>query len=404
MAHIAFFGTPAAGHINPTLGAVSELVRRGHRVSYAVTTPYAAAVADAGARAVEYQTTMDDFAPRMIAVGSADRFTATDFLNVQHGLLYETAALLAPLARAFAADRPDLVVYDTLCWTGRLLAGRWGVPSVRSQPMFASSRYWSLGSGYLTVDWKDASVVRLVQAVGRLLHQVRAGITVDEFFAPDDLSPTLVYLPREFQYAGDSFGPLTHFVGPCLRRNGNGASWRPAETGRPVVLVSLGTVYNNQPGFFRACIEASAGMPWHAVLAVGDRFERAALGELPANVEVHTWLPDSLAVMRHAGVFVNHASMASTMESLGQGVPLVTVPQMAEQRANADRVVELGLGLRLAPDAATAQALRTSVSGVLADREMRARAGRWREVIGNSGGSHAAADAIESVLTTAGYP
>lgn len=43
--HLAFAGRDGAGHINPTLPVVAELVRRGHRVTYA-----AGAVERAGAR------------------------------------------------------------------------------------------------------------------------------------------------------------------------------------------------------------------------------------------------------------------------------------------------------------------------------------------------------------------
>lgn len=47
--HIAVICLPAAGHVNPTLPVVSELVRRGHRVTYATSEKYAKAVESAGA-------------------------------------------------------------------------------------------------------------------------------------------------------------------------------------------------------------------------------------------------------------------------------------------------------------------------------------------------------------------
>ncbi|MGH8349016.1 MAG: glycosyltransferase, partial [Pseudomonas sp.] len=38
--HISFVTVTGAGHINPALALAEELVRRGYRVSYAVTEEY----------------------------------------------------------------------------------------------------------------------------------------------------------------------------------------------------------------------------------------------------------------------------------------------------------------------------------------------------------------------------
>jgi UDP:flavonoid glycosyltransferase YjiC (YdhE family) len=51
---------------------------------------------------------------------------------------------------------------------------------------------------------------------------------------------------------------------------------------------------------------------------------------------VHRQVPQ-VAVLRHARVFVAHAGMGGTMEGLHFEVPVAALPQMAEQRANADR-------------------------------------------------------------------
>jgi demethyllactenocin mycarosyltransferase len=85
------------------------------------------------------------------------------------------------------------------------------------------------------------------------------------------------------------------------------------------------------------------------------------------------------------------------MESLHFGVPIVAVPQMSEQRANADRIDELGLGRRLG-DGLTAGTLRAAVHSVVQDNDIRARVGRMRDAIDRAGGAAAAAD----VVTTAG--
>jgi UDP:flavonoid glycosyltransferase YjiC (YdhE family) len=82
------------------------------------------------------------------------------------------------------------------------------------------------------------------------------------------------------------------------------------------------------------------------------------------------------------------------------GVPLVCVPQMLEQEANAGRVVELGLGVRLDAAGITAADLRTAVDAVTTDAAMRTALDRMRTAVRGAGGAEAAADAIEEHLTT----
>ena len=83
------------------------------------------------------------------------------------------------------------------------------------------------------------------------------------------------------------------------------------------------------------------------------------------------------------------------MEALYYGVPL---PQMPEQTANTDRVVELGLGERLAMDMLTPDVLRQAVSRVTTDEQARADLERVRRAIHDAGGEKRCAALIEGRL------
>ncbi|MFF4599220.1 hypothetical protein [Amycolatopsis sp. NPDC001319] len=50
--HLFFVAAPAAGHVNPVLPLVAELVGRGHRVTFASGPAYVGAIEGAGAEAV----------------------------------------------------------------------------------------------------------------------------------------------------------------------------------------------------------------------------------------------------------------------------------------------------------------------------------------------------------------
>lgn len=398
MAHIAFFVIPFTGHINPTLGVAAELAGRGHEVSYPCTRAFEPAIAEAGARPLPYQTTMS---PDHAANGFRERddFTMDDFLGMQRDLLREALATLAFFDRAFAAHRPDLVIYDPSCWAGRLLAARWAVPGLQSTTTFAANRHWSLASGYARFDRGHPGLPALIRAIEALLARAAPGLSVEDFFESGADIPKLVFLTRAFQFAGETFEDDVHFVGPCLGARRFQGTWSPPVSGRPVLLISLGTIQNREVGFFNECVDAFAGSEWHVVVAAGTGAD--AVRAPGPHIEVHRSVPQ-LDVLAHADVFVNHAGTGSIMESLAFGVPMVVIPQTPEQRAAADRVIELGLGELLPPDEVSSDALRRAVRTVAGDRGIRARIQAMRGEIRAAGGARAAAEVVEGLLGMAG--
>ncbi|MGC0327243.1 MGT family glycosyltransferase [Streptomyces sp. SAI-170] len=404
MSHIAFFNIPGTGHVNPTAGIVAELVARGHRVSYAVTARQGAEVEEAGATLVPYESTMRQTRNAMNDLESVDRFTTGDFVQVLRGLVRETEAVYPRLAEAFAGDRPDVLVHDGLSgWTGRLLAHSWGIPAVRSIPTLAANEHWSLGTDgeYATFEPEHAGLNAVYGEIATMLADLGVGLSAQEFFGSSESGPALVFIPREFQFRGETFGADFHFVGPCWSERRFDGVWSRGSGGeRPLVLVSLGTIHNDDLGFFQMCVDAFAGLPWDVVMAVGDRVDPGRLVGVPGHVEVRAHVPQ-LRVLREADLFVTHAGMGSVMESLSFGVPMVAIPQMSEQRANADRVAELGLGVMLHRSEVTADGLRRAALGVLSDSSFGARVQEMRGHIQRAGGAPAAADAIESLLVRA---
>ncbi|WP_328874449.1 glycosyltransferase [Streptomyces sp. NBC_00287] len=396
-AHIAFFALPGHGHVNPALGVAEELTRRGHRVSFATTDRFAAAVAETGAAPLRYESTMDGLPAKDSAADRPDRFGSDDLARVLRDLLRETLAVLAPLDRAFAQDRPDLVVYDDPSgWAARLIAARRGIPALPYRTTFAASADWSLAGERTEVDPLHPEIMRVFHGIAKLLDRVKVPFGPKELMTGSESGPALVFLPREFQFKGETFGDDVHFVGPCLGRRASDGEWsRKGE--RPLAYVSLGTIHNDDLGFFQTCVDAFADLPWDVVMAVGDRIDPALLSGVPGHVEVHAHVPQ-LQVLRQADLFVTHAGMGSVMESLSFGVPMVAIPQMSEQRANADRLAELGLGVMLHRTAVTAESLRDAAVSVLSDPSYAARVLAMREHIQQAGGAPAAADVIESLL------
>ncbi|WNG87595.1 glycosyltransferase [Mycobacterium sp. ITM-2016-00317] len=389
MSHIAICVPVGTGHVNPTLGVAAELVARGHRVSYAATTAHAGRVADAGARLVPYRTLMND-------AGPPPQFTGQDFAHAMTVALDETEFVLPQVLSGFHGDDPDLVLHDaTMAWWGRLAAASWSVPVVAGWPNLVGNRHWSMNR-YVKVNPLRPKMLRALWRAQRLAR--RHGLNVANLLQSAGADAQLVFLPREFQYAGDTFGPPYAFVGPCLTDRPSDGDWEPP-TERATVLVSLGTAYHDRPDIFRACLAAFADAPWHVVVAIGSAVDAGDLGAVAPHIEVRAAVPQ-LKVLPHAAAFVSHAGMGSTMESLAFGVPVVALPQMTEQQANADRIAELGLGVTLPATEVNPEALRAAVDHVITSAQVAENVRLMRERIRAAGGAHAAADVVERLLAT----
>ncbi len=129
--------------------------------------------------------------------------------------------------------------------------------------------------------------------------------------------------------------------------------WQRPAGAEKVVLVSLGSSFTKQPAFYRACVEAFAGLPgWHLVLQIGKHVDPAELGDVPANVEVRSWVPQ-LALLKQADLFVTHAGAGGSQEGLATATPMIAVPQAVDQFGNADMLQALGVARHLPTEEAT---------------------------------------------------
>ncbi|GGU03780.1 macrolide family glycosyltransferase [Actinomadura citrea] len=387
---IALVNVANHGSVLPTLPVVSELVRRGHDVGYVTSPEYAGLVERTGAKVVPYASG---------AAGAAEAFADDDPARPHLLYLAENEAILRAAHAHYAEDAPDLVLYGEVpIIAGQVLAAAWKRPACRINPGFASNHAYSYSREMIEetggVDERTQGVVNA--RLGALLAEYglrdRAGEFADRV---EDLN--LVFVPREFQIAADTFDERFAFVGRSAAHEERPGTWRPPEDGSPVVLISLGTTFNDHPDFYRQCAEAFESTPWHVVMALGDRVGAGDLGPLPPNVEAHRWvsLP---AVLEHARLLVTHGGIGAVMDALIVGRPMVVVPFTFDVKPMARRVGELGLGTVIPAAEFTGVRLREAVEELADDRATLERVRRMREHTARAGGAARAADVIEGYL------
>ncbi|MFE5911793.1 macrolide-inactivating glycosyltransferase [Streptomyces wedmorensis] len=390
-AHIAMFSIAAHGHVNPSLEVIRELVARGHRVSYAVPASFAEKVAETGADPVVYTSTLptDD---------DPDAW-GTELIDNLEPFLADAVQALPQLADAFDGDRPDLVLHDITSYPAPVLAHTWGVPALSlwpnlvpwegyeeevAEPTFAELKASPRGKAYY------ARFEEWLAGHGIDTHP-------DRFVARPRRA--VVLIPKALQPHADRVDESVYrFVGACQGARTDQGEWRrPAGAGK-VLLVSLGSSFTKQPGFYRDCVEAFGGLPgWHVVLQIGKFVDPAELGDLPANVEAHAWVPQ-LAVLREADAFITHAGAGGSQEGLATATPMVAVPQAVDQFGNAAMLESLGVARHLPMEEVSPARLREAVLALVDDPEVARRAREIQESMTREGGTRRAADLVEAEL------
>jgi len=376
---------PEHGHMNTTYPVVAELVRRGERVVYYATEPYRASVDAAGA---EYRS-----------YGEAEAFRPP----VHTGGLYSVMAweiglaetLLAHLLAELRQLAPDYLLIDSMCVWGHLARQVLGIPAATLASVFVpDDRVVSVGEMVQQV-YGCAPKETLLAGIDALNAYLQIAQRIDRRFGTE--SPNLVqffagrqplnvvFTSRYFHLAGDQFDESYRFVGPTLDAS-------PRKSGdRPLVYVSMGTIFNNQPEFFRSCFDALGGGPYDVILSTGGA--RESLGAAPANFTVSEFV-DQREVLGQASVFISHGGMNGTSESLWNGVPMLVFPQHGDQHLVAARVEELGAGVVLRPPDLEPARLRSAVDLLLSEPRFRAGAGKIAESFHAAGGYRRAADEI----------
>ena len=358
-------------------------------------------------------------------------------LFVSHPLHQAVLSLevLPQLLAIVREERPDYLIYDAACLWGRLAARILRLPAVRFHSSFVLNERLGPVFGALLDQANRVSMPRTAEGPspggdapitfrGAVEHLCAAynlpPIGLQDFF--DHAEPlNLVPIPPAFQPGVESFDARFRFVGPSIAPRHTPTAF-PFEqlTPQPTLYISMGSVCNREVDFFKTCFSAfgraeattaepeplpdpahGAGEPPRQVILATGAADVAALGPVPENFVVRPSVPQ-LEVLQRTTVFLTHGGMNSVMEALWHGVPLVVVPQMAEQAVTARRVAELGLGLALEKPAVTAASLREAVGRVAGDQEIRARVRRMQETVRQMGGARTAADAVIRFSRTEG--
>ncbi|MFD9960476.1 glycosyltransferase [Amycolatopsis sp. NPDC058986] len=344
------------GHSFPLIPLAVAARDAGHDVSFATTQDFLPNIEKAGITGIAAGATMAEaFAEAAKDVdGDPSQLPQKEFYKVIGRVFGEVLprAFATGLKPILAERRPDLVIYETANAGGAYAAKHAGIPCIGHT--FGRMAEFDLGEEI----------------------RVRARATAAEFGVEDELKGSfgdhvVDICPKSVQ--------SPEFLDTVKRIPLRPVGWSvpgdlPAgvegrDRSRPLAYLTLGTAFGNTDVLTKA-ITGLAALDVDVLVATGPSVDLTALGEVPANVRLEAWVPQS-ELLPHVDVVVHHGGSGTTMGAFGAGLPQLFLPQGADQFANAEAAVAAGVADQLVGDALTAEAVTEKTRALMTDTAVR---------------------------------
>ena len=369
MSTYVFFPEGAFGPTNNCVGIGRVLLERGERVVFVVEESFAGTLEAQGfeealmrlkpAPEVEeapgqfWKDFVRDTAPefRKPTIEQLETFVLPVWQELVDGARYVDERL----AEIFGELEPDVIVQDNVVGFPAVLASRPAVGADRLlQPAGAEGP--GAAAGLLRLpERRPGRLGRLPRALPRAAPAAAAASSrrfCEERGAPPlpelefvHESPWLnLYLyPAEADYERSRpLGERWHRLDSCVRSVDE--PFEPPPGDGALVYVSLGSLGSADVELMNRLVAALAETPHRYVVSKGPQHESI---ELAPNMTGAEFLPQP-AILPQVDLVITHGGNNTVTESIHFGKPMVVLPLFWDQHDNAQRVEEVGFGVRFA--------------------------------------------------------
>lgn len=392
MSKVLFLGIPAHGHVNPTLGLVSELTKRGEKVIYYCLEEFKEKIEKAGAEFRSYNTSMDMFGKN----------TGTAAMGIEEmskrilGMLNNCEPMVADILERIKEDNFDYIIYAAMFPYGSIINKILNLPSVASFAVFATPQEiipqeyrFILEKAFL----EDSPIIKKYNELSARLEEkydIKIGKLQDMIYNKGDINIayTSEYFIANKEYYDDSFV----FIGPPIYDRKENLDF-PFDklAGKKVVYISLGTVFNKDLNLYNIFFNAFKNEDFTVVMSAYN--VDISNFSIPDNFIVKNYVPQA-EILKYAKVAITHAGMNSTSDLIYNEIPFVAIPIGADQPYMASRAEQLGACIKLDRKNLTAEKLKEAIIEVYTNTSYLKNMNKIKQSFDEAGGYKKAVDEI----------
>lgn len=371
MANILFITQAQIGHYNLMRSTIQLLLKRGNRVAVASVPTLMKEVEKDGAEFFSYEK---DYLMERHKTPAAYRKWIADQGSSLSGVV---SSIVETFVRDVAEKvrdiyyikekfNPDVCVCDIFAPEGNIFAEKYNIPYATICWGIVPYEHKKLppwGPPGYKMPKNDEEEQELAIArdkkrketamIDTAFNEVRKSCGLKESKdLLEHLSPYLTIGPviEPYGYPLKYYPEYVHYVG-AISSDGQYNGWgqfpkEKLDYKKLRVYMSLGTIMNLKDSLVNSIMEQLRDEDIQLIVSTGGGIDLSKIKEYPESWIVQQFVPQQL-LMKEIDIFITHCGGNSVMDALVNGLPMLTLPQGADQFNNAVRVEELNMAIRL---------------------------------------------------------
>jgi len=422
---VLFLPESAYGPTNQCIGLGHKLLQRGHRVVFAAESSWKGKL-----EALGFVEDLVDLAPppadgddqdagqfwkdfiretapefRKPTIEQLETFVKPTWQALIDGAMYCEPQLKAIVERV----KPDVVVEDNvLCFPALMTSGAPFVRVVSCNPLemrgpgiaptFSGYAQDNKGPWPAFIDQYRSTHFEMWSAFNEWVQQQGAPALPELEFIHESEAANLYVYPKEADYT--DVRPLNdtwHRMDSSVRETDDNYQLPEKVRNRPegsaLIYLSLGSLGSADVALMKRLVDVLGKTPHRFIVSKGPQHDEFELADNMVGAE---FLPQT-TIINQVDLVITHGGNNTTTESLHFGKPMIVLPLFWDQYDNAQRIHELGFGIRLDTYSFTDTEMLGALDTLLGDHDLRQKLAKQGERIRARDGLSVGANVIESV-------